>query len=280
MAETLTDILTDAKSEQDALLAYANGVTGAEDVRLGDAVKTLADGYGQGGGGGDLQNWQLVDSIKWSYNLARDTLWNTITPSISYQNVLNAAANVKNFVLADPIDQDEYDTMVVLSGYCKYRYKGERTYAQHCDSSKIVKTVFHAGYNKDATNAHGAFSTNNANTTKVFYDNYGRYSIGSTLTYGFALNINEGTIKTSTLPNGNTGSNASLRYLREIGISLPAITVRGNNAETPVESLLDIDADNTYLEFAAWIYTKPATIVSDWYSAIRSSMTNDSVDVL
>ncbi len=36
-------------AEQDALIAYANGVTGAGDTRLGDAIKTLADGYGQGG---------------------------------------------------------------------------------------------------------------------------------------------------------------------------------------------------------------------------------------
>lgn len=36
--------------ELTALLTYANGVTGAGDATLGDAVKTLVDGYGQGGG--------------------------------------------------------------------------------------------------------------------------------------------------------------------------------------------------------------------------------------
>lgn len=32
------------------LLTYANGVTGESDTNLGDAVRTLADGYGGGGG--------------------------------------------------------------------------------------------------------------------------------------------------------------------------------------------------------------------------------------
>lgn len=35
-----------------ALLNYANETTGKADTTLGDAVRTLADGYGQGGGGG------------------------------------------------------------------------------------------------------------------------------------------------------------------------------------------------------------------------------------
>lgn len=36
----------------EALIAYANETTGKSDTHLGDAVKSLADGYGQGGGGG------------------------------------------------------------------------------------------------------------------------------------------------------------------------------------------------------------------------------------
>lgn len=45
-----TKPLTDAIT---ALTTYANGVTGASDTTLSDAVRTLADGYGGGGGGGD-----------------------------------------------------------------------------------------------------------------------------------------------------------------------------------------------------------------------------------
>ena len=46
----LKEKLIEAKSEVEALLAYANETTGKTDVNLGEAVKTLADGYGQGGG--------------------------------------------------------------------------------------------------------------------------------------------------------------------------------------------------------------------------------------
>lgn len=38
--------LEDSKSKLDALLTYANGVTGAEDTNIGDAIKTLCDGFG------------------------------------------------------------------------------------------------------------------------------------------------------------------------------------------------------------------------------------------
>lgn len=42
--------LESSKSKLDALLTYANGVTGASDVSIGDAIRTLAEGYGGGGG--------------------------------------------------------------------------------------------------------------------------------------------------------------------------------------------------------------------------------------
>lgn len=41
--------MDESKSKMDALLAYANGVTGKTDVSIGDAIKTLCDGYGSGG---------------------------------------------------------------------------------------------------------------------------------------------------------------------------------------------------------------------------------------
>jgi len=46
MSSPLTDKIN-------ALTAYVNEVTGESDTTLSEAVHTLADGYGQGGGGGD-----------------------------------------------------------------------------------------------------------------------------------------------------------------------------------------------------------------------------------
>ena len=54
MAQPLTDAIN-------ALTRYANETTGASDTTLSDAVETLVEGYGQGGGGGE--GLQLVDTI-------------------------------------------------------------------------------------------------------------------------------------------------------------------------------------------------------------------------
>lgn len=52
------------KDEASALLTYANGITSASDLTLGDAVRTLAEGYGQGGGEEDydMKEWHFITS--------------------------------------------------------------------------------------------------------------------------------------------------------------------------------------------------------------------------
>lgn len=45
----LKTTLDDTKDRLDALLTYANSVTGADDTSVGDAIETLANGYGSGG---------------------------------------------------------------------------------------------------------------------------------------------------------------------------------------------------------------------------------------
>ncbi len=57
--------LTESKSKLDALLTYANGVTGAADANIGDAIRTLANGYGGGSGDGiriDVGTFKLATS--------------------------------------------------------------------------------------------------------------------------------------------------------------------------------------------------------------------------
>lgn len=43
------DSLKLIKSQVNALLTYSNGVTGNNDAKLGDAIRTLANGFGSGG---------------------------------------------------------------------------------------------------------------------------------------------------------------------------------------------------------------------------------------
>ena len=44
----LKTTLEDTKDRLDALLTYANEITGADDINIGDAIERLADGYGSG----------------------------------------------------------------------------------------------------------------------------------------------------------------------------------------------------------------------------------------
>ena len=46
---SLASVLQDTKARLDALLVYANETTGQSDVSIGDAIRTLTDGFGGGG---------------------------------------------------------------------------------------------------------------------------------------------------------------------------------------------------------------------------------------
>lgn len=57
----LDEKLVEIKSEADALISFANKTTGNDDERLGEAVRTLASGFG--GGGGSWKHFQLLSSV-------------------------------------------------------------------------------------------------------------------------------------------------------------------------------------------------------------------------
>lgn len=71
------------------LLTYANGVTGESDTNIGDAVRTLADGYGQGG------------SSDWVYIPV------TVTPN-KYYSSDGIECPYNGWSLTDPISTDGY----------------------------------------------------------------------------------------------------------------------------------------------------------------------------
>lgn len=71
-----------------ALTAYANEVTGASDTTLADAVATLAEGYGSGGGGYDF-SWADATIITISAN--------TVSNTADAKTFLNAGSY--NFIL-------------------------------------------------------------------------------------------------------------------------------------------------------------------------------------
>jgi len=66
-----------------ALTTYANGITGASDTRLGDAVRTLAAGYGQGGGVDTSNDTVTADSLKKGVT-AHDADGNPVTGTLPH----------------------------------------------------------------------------------------------------------------------------------------------------------------------------------------------------
>lgn len=64
-------------SRLQALLTYANNKTGHSDTTLGDAVRTLADGYGQGGSAvasGEITLDSASDRITINHNLGAENV--------------------------------------------------------------------------------------------------------------------------------------------------------------------------------------------------------------
>ena len=69
----LKTTLEDTQSRLDALLTYANSVTGADDVSVGDAIETLSNGYGQGGYSADeIAVWNIVGDIALTVGYVND----------------------------------------------------------------------------------------------------------------------------------------------------------------------------------------------------------------
>lgn len=101
----ISEDLVQIKSEADALLAFANQKTGAGDTRLGDAVKTLADGFGAGGGGG--VQFTEVSSVPAGRSFSINTDYDRVIialrmeNSTSYRGGIGYNGQVKNVGLVD-----------------------------------------------------------------------------------------------------------------------------------------------------------------------------------
>lgn len=89
MSQPLTDAIT-------ALTTYANGVTGASDTTLSDAVSTLADGYGGGGGGTGNRTYIIKDGkmqTGYSFSAIQGTVTEETDGTTAYIKCEATAAN-------------------------------------------------------------------------------------------------------------------------------------------------------------------------------------------
>ena len=85
--------ISQIKSEADALINFANAKTGAGDTNLGDAVKTLVDGFGQGGGSGENTLKALIAQTKMTYYLFYNYPGKTVDLSMFTPDITSLVEN-------------------------------------------------------------------------------------------------------------------------------------------------------------------------------------------
>lgn len=123
--------LTDAIN---ALTAYANSVTGASDTNLNDAVHTLADGYGQGGGAenvtltindddGMVANLYEPASASWTdFEYSEDGLHRSGILTIPQNSMFVVLIIMKNVTPISDVITSEYVEVVAKRGQGVYPY--------------------------------------------------------------------------------------------------------------------------------------------------------------
>jgi hypothetical protein len=117
MAQPLTDAIT-------ALTTYANGVTGASDTNLSDAVRSLADGYGGGGSG---PAFELIG--EWTGYLPEYTNTSTAETTDTGINISNSNyVFVLTVITCDgtPTNNNDWGGLTIAMGG---RFKSNRNYS-------------------------------------------------------------------------------------------------------------------------------------------------------
>lgn len=126
------------------LVDYANGVTGNSDTNIGDAIKTLADGYGQGGGLTIQQTDLVVETVS-------GERWATATTT-----QVNSS-----YSRTEPIDVSEYDYVAIVN---QFNVGSPALRSAHCFlSNSMSSTNIIRGYtdnlNGDISNAYLLINT-------------------------------------------------------------------------------------------------------------------------
>lgn len=123
--------LTDAIN---ALTAYANSVTGESDTNLNDAVHTLADGYGQGGGaenvtltisddGSVVANLYAPTSASWThFEYDEEGFHRTGILTIPQNSMFVVLIMMRNVTPISDVITSEYVDVAAMRGQGAYPY--------------------------------------------------------------------------------------------------------------------------------------------------------------
>lgn len=163
----MTQPLTDAIN---ALTRYANEVTGQSDTTLSDAVRTLCDGYG-GGGGTDISFVNLLDGT-------------SLTPGyLTTSGILEAPSATQMEYTTDYVDVSQYrgDTLVVACAIeagrmvSNYQWIGVCTYDDNHGWKQ--RTVISSNNNRTDYFANYYVVKNTDTYVRLSFRSYGKCSI-------------------------------------------------------------------------------------------------------
>lgn len=244
--------LNDIKSQTDALLTYANETTGAGDTRLGDAVKTLADGFGSGGGGKGMPNAILVDHYNEDYILGDLFDPSKITPTTAAQTII-PAESARNFTLSEKVYLNEYALVIVWFGRTEIEYNGGTIHYPRAKGKTATGVTFAISRNKVIPEAAAYGETFTLSSYRYFAertaDEIGEYTTG----YG----VYDAGKNFSAYISSNQINNAQMRVEQLNSLQRPAISVRLNATNMSAESWADIDWNRSKYKYDAYIYKVP-----------------------
>lgn len=116
---SITEKLLSSKNALSSLLTFANAKTGKSDPDIGEAIRTLVDGYGQGGGGdfwdaeGDIEQGQGTATLTIPYaTQSRNVLFHAYNRDSAVTG--GNAYEAWGLVVSTPATQSQYNGFSVL----------------------------------------------------------------------------------------------------------------------------------------------------------------------
>ena len=172
---SLLDKLSQAKTTLDNLLAFANNKTGKGDTSIGDAIKTLADGYG--GGSSDVpfefggMNAELVSEYNEDYTLEDTTFVIGESVSTSSTSIKPTVTNRYTNTTGSPtVAYGDKDIVVVQTVNSEVEHEEGATGARVIKCCYVVVTWYSKRKTTDtsAKTTRQPFGTGNTNMVKYF----------------------------------------------------------------------------------------------------------------
>lgn len=282
LTETLVaiqDNLEEINSQTNSLLWYANTTTGESDIKLGDAVKRLVEGYGDSSepikitkddigdivltgtvsqsadgdivvDGDEMSSLELIATHTTMVNIGQDTNIRNITVNTTAaQNILPLQSGFIDFTFDELIDLEEYDIFTVSTSSLEYKYIGDTPNAAMLESRQVALTQIHrTPYDNNGVEAlHGRQFPNNNYTACSYYKNAkGDFANTTSVAYGVGI----GTFAPYTITTKNTLDTSSVvrdiryRYLASFAFNRPKLDARASTSVCSLEAFEKMDYDN------------------------------------